>query len=349
MNTLRHGINIALLATTSLLSIAAHAQTPSFPIRADELNLSHRIKTTNHWSGGAQALAKDMDVVRNTGGTSWDRLVAGGSATTNADYLIYNKPVRAMAAGTVVSCWRNHPQNVAQSKLAYVGTKIGYGGNHVAILQDDGNYAFYAHAITGTVPATLCPHNATYLTNEQGGPWVSDAAVTGGVRVNAGDFLFNAGNSGNSSNPHLHVHIEKGGAAIALKFARGATTSNVGGNSAYNGPWTNLSGGALPAGEILIWPAHSTAYWTVNNIQDENFQAWFNHMVDSGEMPENMPCTNNGQIYNSDWVPSHGAWTASHGMTAFDFTVKNANNSANGYSLYKYWYCDSIRSAIWRK
>ena len=72
MNKLHHGINIALLATTSLLSISVQAQTSSFPIRADDLNLTHRIKTTNHWSGGAQALAKDRDVVRNTGGTSWD-------------------------------------------------------------------------------------------------------------------------------------------------------------------------------------------------------------------------------------------------------------------------------------
>ncbi len=180
--------------------------------------------------------------------------------------------------------------------------------------------------------------------------WIApEAAVTGGVRVTAGQYIGLSGNSGNSSRPHLHVHMAKNDQVYNMPFNHGSTTPLVNNAASPSGPWKLLSGSALPTGPILMWAPHSTGYWTVNNIKSGDFQGWFNHMADSGEMPENMPCTNSGAIYNTDWVPSKGGWYAGAGMTAAEMTNKTATYTAQGFSLYKWWYCGSVRSAIWRK
>ncbi|UUZ55290.1 hypothetical protein LP419_05765 [Massilia sp. H-1] len=141
--------------------------------------------------------------------------------------------------------------------------------------------------------------------------------------------------------------MAKNDAVYNMPFAHGPTTPFVNNSASPTGPWTMLKGNPLPTGPILIWAQHSTAYWNVNNIQDERMQGWFNHMTDSGEMPETMACTDNGQIYNTSWVPSQGAWVAHFGMTAADMTLKTATYQAQGFHVYKWWYCGSYRSAIY--
>ncbi len=351
MTTIRNILGTVVLATTALVSVSTLAA--QFPLRSDDLNLNYRYSTSDHGGGYLQTLAKDISAVRPGAASTWNNLIADGvDSTVNSNHLIYGKPIHAMVSGTVVGCWRNAPNN------AKAGTKdpdvlnfyIGVAGNHVWILTDDGVYALHAHAIPGSIPSSICPHNATKFTTPSSSGWIApEAAVTGGVRVTAGQVIGLAGNSGNSTGPHVHVHMAKNGAALAMPFDHGSTTPNANNTAPASGPWTMLGGNALPSGPILVWAPHSTAYWTVNNIQDENFQGWFNHMADSGEMPENIPCTSNGQIYNTDWVPSSGGWLANFGMTATDFSTKNAVYTAQGFHLYKWWYCDSIRSAIWRK
>lgn len=351
MTNLRIAARTFISISMAIVSMSAPAA--EFPLRSDDLNLNHRYQTSTHGGGYLQGLAKDIGAVRPTGGTSWDNLVSDGAdSTVNANHLIYGRKMYAMVSGTVVGCWRNAPDN------AKAGTKdpdvlnfyIGVAGNHVWIRSDDGVYALHAHAIPGTVPASICPHNATKFTTPSSTGWIApEAAVTGGVRVTAGQFIGLAGNSGNSTAPHVHVHMAKNSAAFDMPFAHGSTTSYVGGAASPSGPWKMLSGSTLPTGPILVWAPHSKAYWTVNNIKDEDFQGWFNHMADSGEMPENMPCTNSGQIYNTNWVPSKGYWYANFGMSAADMALKNDTYTKQGFALYKWWYCGSIRSAIWRK
>ncbi|WP_338847313.1 M23 family metallopeptidase [Massilia sp. W12] len=351
MNNALSAFSISLLAGFTLFSTSSMAA--QFPLRADDLNLNHRYSTTTHGGGYLQGEAKDIVARRRTANGTWSALVSDGAdATVNANHLIYNKPIRAMISGTVVGCWRNAPDNAkAGTKDAdVVNGYIGVAGNHVWILGDDGTYALHAHAIPGTVPASICPHNATKFKNPSSTGWIApEAAVTNGVRVNAGQIIGYVGNSGNSTGPHLHVHMAKDSVAKKMQFDRGMTTPNPNNNAPVNGPWTLLKGAALPDGPILVWAPHSTAYWTVNNIQDENMQSWFNHMADSGEMAENMSCTNNGQIYNTDWVPATGPWYANFGMSVADFESKKLLYASQGFYLYKWWYCGDVRSAIWRK
>jgi hypothetical protein len=350
MKAIRYVSHALLLASVTLGSIAAQAY--DFPLRADDLNLNHRYSTGAHWSGGTQEKGFDIGAVRHVGSGQWSHLKTDGADNAvNSNHIIYGAKIRAMAAGTVVGCWRNSPQNTAGSKLQKVlDGYIALGGNHVWVLQDDGVYALYAHAQPGTVPSAICPHNATYLTNpEKSNPWTQDGRVTNGVRVQAGQVLGVVGNSGNSSGPHLHVHMEKSGDPVAINFDHGQTTSYANNNASVNGPWTLLNGKVLPAGKVLVWAPHSVGYWTVNNIPDERFQAWFNHFADSGVMLDTVPCTDGGQIYNTTWVPTSGSWYAHAGMSLTDFNSKSTYYATKGYTRTGWWYCGSNYTGIWRK
>ena len=59
-------------------------------------------------------------------------------------------------------------------------------GNSVTLLTDKGEYIVYAHFEKGTVK------------------------VKQGDRIQRGQLLGNCGNSGNSSEPHLHLHMQDG-------------------------------------------------------------------------------------------------------------------------------------------
>ncbi|WP_374762213.1 hypothetical protein [Massilia scottii] len=72
-------------------------------------------------------------------------------------------------------------------------------------------------------------------------------------------------------------------------------------------------------------------------------------MKDSGQMPESLACTDNGAFYDTHWVPGKGEWYAKAGMSATEMAELTNTLAGQGYHQYKWWYCDSVRSAIWRK
>jgi hypothetical protein len=340
----------ALCIGASILSVSAHAA--EFPLKSDDMQLSHRYKTGDHASGGSQQYAKDIVAMRPIGNDKWSALVADGAdKTVNANHLIYGKRVYAMVSGVMYNCWRNAPDN------SKAGTKdpdvlshyIGVGGNHVVIKTDDGVYAKHSHMIPGTVPSAICPHNKTRFDAPSGSTFPPEGAVTNGVRITKGQFIGLAGNSGNSGGPHLHVHMLKDGAAYEMKFEHGQTTPYTDETAPTTGPWTLVKGNTLPNGPILVWARRSTGHWYVNNVSGAAFQGWFNHMKDSGQMPESLACTDGGSNYNTEWVPTSGAWYAKAGMTATELANLTNSLALQGYSQYKWWYCGASRSAIWRK
>jgi len=116
--------------------------------------------------------------------------------------------------------------------------------------------------------------------------------------VVAGQQLGLIGNSGNSSEPHLHVHmVDSTNTWQPMKFDRGQTTSFASGSASLNGPWTALKGNSLPMATILIWPPHPIGNWTHNGIDSAGFQRIFDHYVDSGMMADTITCKNNGATY----------------------------------------------------
>ncbi|MEV6348378.1 M23 family metallopeptidase [Actinoplanes sp. NPDC051851] len=111
-------------------------------------------------------------------------------------FYAFGRPVLAPAAGRVVSVLDGVPDLVARrsfpSRLGYALTQAsrarqgarGLAGNHVVLaLADDGPYLVVAHLRRGTV------------------------AVREGDRVSAGEPLGRCGNSGNSTQPHVHLQV----------------------------------------------------------------------------------------------------------------------------------------------
>lgn len=111
-------------------------------------------------------------------------------------YRCFGQPVRAMAAGTVVrarSRQRDHRARsswplviwmmTAEAFLRELGGTSSLLGNHVIVEHEDGSFAAYAHIRRGS------------------------AAVTEGDGVEVGQQLAEVGNTGNTSEPHLHVQM----------------------------------------------------------------------------------------------------------------------------------------------
>lgn len=107
-----------------------------------------------------------------------------GDVSRNADYFAYDAPLLAVADGTVVAVVSDRPEEVPQQVPADL-TLEQLGGNRVIIDIGDGNFAFYAHMI----PAS--------------------ASVKVGDRVTQGQVIGRLGNSGNTSEPHLHFHVTR--------------------------------------------------------------------------------------------------------------------------------------------
>jgi hypothetical protein len=336
---------------------SAAAQAIEFPIHAQDLNPGERIVTVVHGTGGGpQTGAKDLRILRRVADNNWPVLKDGQTNDAiNSNYLIYGRPVYAMTSGTVIGCWRNAPENTGHNQRPEVlGTKkILLQGNHLWIQQPDGNIALYAHAPTGDIPASLCPNNATFLTGTAlNGPVSTqpEATVTNGATVTAGQLLFHVGNSGNSSEPHLHVHVvNSSNTWQPMKFARGMTTPFGTNTASLNGPWTRLKGNALPSAKILVWPPHPIGNWTYNGIEAEAYQRVFDHFVDSGEMADTVSCKNNGASYDTTWIPGKGFWVSHHRMTIPEHTVKNATYTSQGYKETSVYTCSTVMAAIWRK
>jgi hypothetical protein len=212
-----------------------------FPARADDL------RDGEFWQGisgkhspaggGVQLFGYDMAVVAYDGqNDTWNGLLPGGSNAKNEDHRVWGKPVYAMADGTVQSWANDKPTN--PNPPSDLSPPDPVEGNHFYI-QHGPELMLYAHLQQGTLNNDLMAPEAP---------------------VKAGDFLGLAGNSGNSSGPHLHIHAITGtlpwqGPPIPITFRDSwvidrAVVSGYG----AEGPWVKLQGQCLPAVTSLIWP-----------------------------------------------------------------------------------------------
>ena len=107
-----------------------------------------------------------------------------GPEDQNSSYFCFDELIHSVAPGKVVETMDGLPENVPHSgKFAIELTWQNAGGNHVVVDLGFGFYAFYAHMRTGSV------------------------AVKVGDRVTTGQVLGHVGNTGSSTEPHLHFHI----------------------------------------------------------------------------------------------------------------------------------------------
>lgn len=163
-----------------------------FPARAEDLPAgqfwtgSSSGAGSHHRDSASQMFAYDLGVVRWD--SVWTDLRPGTTGDTNDDYLCWDEPVYAMADGVVVDFEALQPDNPEPPD------KAGTGANFVKI-DHGGETARYLHFKYDTVAAAVRSIGAT---------------------VKAGQFLGRCGNSGDSSAPHLHVHITKTGGSVGM-------------------------------------------------------------------------------------------------------------------------------------
>lgn len=102
-----------------------------------------------------------------------------GDPTKNEDYLAFGQKYLAPADGTIVAVENDIADNEPVGQM----NEEQPLGNHVIIDHGNDEYSYLAHFKEGTIE------------------------VAEGDKVKSGDTLGQVGNSGNSSEPHIHFHV----------------------------------------------------------------------------------------------------------------------------------------------
>lgn len=224
-----------------------------FPAKTDDLqktefwfgvSAQHRpggLGTPGTFAAGTQLFAYDM-VVRGFDDSSqqWTEALSGTTGSKNKDVRTWGKRIYAMAAGSVVQFKNNMPDNTTFGTQSPTPNPVE--GNHFYI-QHGPDLALYAHFQMGSLNSDL---------------------LSIGAVVSEGQFLGLAGNSGNSTGPHLHMHVIRatapwGGPPRPLPFRNmhvldGARVFPRPWPPDSDAPWTKVDGQDLPSVMSAIWP-----------------------------------------------------------------------------------------------
>jgi murein DD-endopeptidase MepM/ murein hydrolase activator NlpD len=136
--------------------------------------------------------AEGLATIAQRFGIDWLKLDESGRSYTgdrlvNESYYAQGQEALAVADGIVAVTKDGIPENIpGASSRAVPITLETVGGNHVILDIGEGRYAFYAHLKPGSLRVRV------------------------GERVKRGQVVGLVGNSGNSTEPHLHFHIMDG-------------------------------------------------------------------------------------------------------------------------------------------
>jgi hypothetical protein len=127
-----------------------------------------------------------IDWVRLEGGRQWT-----GDGAQNEQHFAFGADVVAVAEGTVVAVRDDMPEETPRQPPVAVQHAADYAGNHVVVQMQPEVWAIYAHLQPGSI------------------------SVGVGERVTTGQRLGGLGNSGNTTDPHLHFQISDGPDALS--------------------------------------------------------------------------------------------------------------------------------------
>lgn len=264
----------------------------SFPARTKDLAdgelWSGRSAKHGGAGGGTQMFAYDLLVVGfDTSKNTWTTAKEGTPGTSNSDYHSWGKPIYAMADGVVVQFLDGMAENTPPGFPSPTPDPVE--GNHFYI-QHGNDLALYAHLQPGSLPAAL---------------QVVDA------EVKAGQLLGLCGNTGRSSEPHLHLQINQatqpwGGVGLPLTFT-GLHVLDLGQVDKdvwppdTDAPWVKVQGLALPPSVwCAIWPSPQIGTkpgrWKLSRVL-----AWAWLIVIGGLMftPGGIDCIKCGPLFES--------------------------------------------------
>ncbi|PET30242.1 peptidase M24 [Bacillus anthracis] len=132
---------------------------------------------------GGDRLETNYHVIKPNERWAYDILIPPAEVKSNKleDYGVYGAKVMAPASGTVVSI-NNNEQDLVPGSENFQSMV----GNHIYLRVDEtGTFLILAHLKKGSIN------------------------VREGQHVNEGEFLAQVGNSGSSSEPHLHIHHQR--------------------------------------------------------------------------------------------------------------------------------------------
>ena len=210
------------------VAITAKVRTISPPLRGESWaalngpsNASGHRRTIVSVDGSAripQRFGIDWLQLGPSGGSS------EGDPKDNKSYFAYGEEAIAVADGIVSAIKDGIPENIpGPTSRAVPITMETVGGNHVILDLGGGAYAFYAHLQPGSLKVKL------------------------GNKVRRGQVIGLVGNSGNSTEPHLHFHVSDANSPLGcegLPYAFNAfeVRGRIGGVAAGKFPvWTPLA------------------------------------------------------------------------------------------------------------
>ncbi len=145
-----------------------------FPIKKNAFIIwgGRKVEENYHVSVLNQRFAYDIAVSRNN-------KLSKGDGTRNSDHYCFGSPVFSTSSGIVIAA----KEGVEENKLGKMNRKE-LMGNYVVISNGDGEYSFFAHLKNNSVK------------------------VKKGDTVTENTQLGECGNTGHSSMPHLHYHLQ---------------------------------------------------------------------------------------------------------------------------------------------
>lgn len=353
------------LALLLVCGTTAAAEDYFFPSSAHDLGRG-QYWVVDEFSEGANIL--DVKVKRwDETDRGWTRRKEGISASeyekapTNDKHLTFGVPLYAPADGEIISCWRNSPDNpVPGEKLPSVMKTILQSGNHVYI-KTAGGFAFaVAHLQQGSLPATLCPFNDTFVKDakdrlandcpssaDDPSGFAKEAFVAAGKRakVKKGQYIGNAGNSGNSGAPHIHVHLRPLSGSvmcpsIAIAFDGAWRQAYASDKPASDAGWKPMAGSAITSavGHSAILPGYRPGLAEIarHGIPAGDYQFTFDHITSSGYFLAWIDGyeVQGKNFYNALFRPSDGvARAARHGLDAAQYQAEHDKLKAQGLRL----------------
>jgi len=283
------------------------------------LGSDHRASTT-------QRFGYDFSV-RRWDGKQWTTVEEKGSSDVNADRLVWDMPVYAMADGWVLRCIRSVRDNPKP------GVKGTAGGNIFWIVHAPGEVALYAHFQLGKTDEKLCPREGVNLRPNA-------------IRVKAGQFLGRAGNSGQSSGPHVHVHLETtglqkpAGQGIPLPFRRvrtryaGEQFTDAPPCSSKNKPFAPVSR-ASTSKRQLVEPLYRGGHPEIarHGVTADCFQDLFEGITAAGYVPFWLDGydVKGKPFLNALFRPGSVAWALKGGLTKSAFQNELEDWVEKGY------------------
>ena len=211
------------------------------------------VNGSSHAQTDVQMFAYDVGVAVESGSGA-NGYLPNSDTSKNEAHRIWGKPIYAVGDGKVVHFRNDFPTNPRPLK-GEEKYEVVFPDLYQKIVEiKDGNGNFFT--ISNGVETVLYAHMQPGSLNPK--------LLQAGATVKKGDFLGLAGNSGASSGPHLHIHVNKVSSTtqswvapalpMPMHNARAVIWSSVTQN-VEEAAWVKLSGRGIPVAGCAVWPS----------------------------------------------------------------------------------------------